>query len=166
MKKNSIFGLINAIPRPSLIAILLDEDGDGSITLEEFKNTLEKFKTGQMDDQYREFSNVFKKLADDSKKVEAIFAEFDVDEGGDIDKNEFKKGLERMRLQVINVRVGDPVDPIRCLQQEVEIQGKFKDNVIVMKNIFDSRITSGSSFSVPIYTSTGRIKGDVLGVLL
>ena len=81
-----------------------------------------------MDDQYREFSNVFKKLADDSKKVEAIFAEFDVDEGGDIDKNEFKKGLERMRLQVINVRVGDPVDPIRCLQQEVEIQGKFKDN--------------------------------------
>ena len=73
-----------------------------------------------------------------SNKVEAIFAEFDVDEGGDIDKNEFKKGLERMRLQVINVRKGDPVDPIRCLQQGEMVKGKYTDTEIVMKNIFDS----------------------------
>jgi Ca2+-binding EF-hand superfamily protein len=144
---------------------ILDEDGDGSITLEEFKSTLDKFKNGQMGDQYKEFSNVFKKLADDSKKVEAIFAEFDVDEGGDIDKNEFKKGLERMRLQVINVRKGDPVDPIRCLQRGEFIQGKFNENEIVMKNIFDSGINSGSSCCMPIYESSGRIKGSVLGVL-
>ena len=144
---------------------ILDEDGDGSITLAEFKSTLDKFKNGQMGDQYKEFSNVFKKLADMSNKVEAIFAEFDVDEGGDIDKNEFKKGLERMRLQVINVRKGDPVDPIRCLQQGEMVKGKYTDNEIVMKNIFDSSISSGSSCCMPIYEGSSRIKGSVLGVL-
>ena len=37
------------------------------------------------------FSNVFKKLADMSNKVEAIFAEFDVDEGGDVEKMNSRK---------------------------------------------------------------------------
>ena len=65
-------------------------------------------------------------------------------------------------MQVINVRKGDPVDPIRCLQQG-KWSSKYTDNEIVMKNIFDSSISS-SSGAMPIYGVAAELKAVCWGV--